>query len=186
MSTSNAIVSGIAGRYALALFELSKDAKALESTEKDLTALGALLVESDDLAQFVGSPLSSRDEQQKAILAVADKAGFTDLTRKFLGTLAANRRLNMVASVIRAFGLLLSQHRGEITAEVTSAIALSDAQLDALQKKLKVALGQDVSINASVDEELLGGLVVQVGSRMIDSSLKTKLENLTVSMKGVQ
>jgi len=186
VTSHKAIVSGISGRYAVALFELSLESNALEATESDLSTLKAMLDESADLRDLVASPLYSRDQQSNAIEAVAKEAKLSDLSIKFLGTLAANRRLSALASIIAAFEKLLAHHRGEVRAEVTSARKLTKKQLGDLEKKLKTAVGQDITIDAVVDENLLGGLTVKVGSRMVDDSLKTKLDNLAIAMKGVQ
>ncbi|NVJ70359.1 MAG: F0F1 ATP synthase subunit delta [Alphaproteobacteria bacterium] len=186
MTSHKAIVSGISGRYAVALFELALESKALEAVESDLSTLKAMLDESADLRDLVASPLFSREQQSSAIDAVAKAAKLGDLTVKFLGVLAANRRLGALVSTIAAFEKLTAHHRGEVRASVTSARKLTKKQLGDLEKKLKLAVGHDVIIDASVDESLLGGLTVKVGSRMIDDSLKTKLDNLAIAMKGVQ
>ena len=164
MTSHKAIVSGISGRYAIALFELATESKALDAVESDLSKLKALLEENADMRELVSSPLYSREQQSKGVAGVAKAAGLGDLTTKFLGVLAANRRLSALGAVISAFDKLLAHHRGEV----------------------KSAVGHDVAIDASVDESLLGGLTVQVGSRMVDDSLKTKLNNLAIAMKGVQ
>ncbi|TNE61126.1 MAG: F0F1 ATP synthase subunit delta [Alphaproteobacteria bacterium] len=186
MTSHKAIVSGISGRYAVALFDLAVEEKALEAVESDLAKLKAMLGDSADLRTLVGSPLYSREQQSKGITKVAEAAALSALTNKFLGVLAANRRLGNLPAILADFDKLLSHHRGEVTADVVSARALTKKQLGDLEKKLKSAVGRDVAINASVDESLLGGLRVQVGSRMVDSSLKTKLDNLAIAMKGVQ
>ena len=186
MTSHKAIVSGISGRYAVALFELALESAALKAVESDLTTIKAMLDESADLRDLVASPLYSRDQQSKAIASVADAAKLSEITVKFLGVLAANRRLGALGSTISAFEALLSHHRGEVKANVVSAHVLSKKQLADLEAKLKLAVGRDVTIDASVDESLLGGLTVQVGSRMVDDSLKTKLDNLAIAMKGVQ
>jgi len=186
VSSHKAIVSGISGRYAVALFELALEDKALEAIESDMVGMKAQLLESADLQLLVASPLYSRDDQLTGVTAVAEAAKMSALTVKFLGVLAANRRLDALAAIINAFEMLVAYHRGEVSAEVVSAQALSDSQLKALKKQLKAAVGRDVTIDASVDETLLGGLRVKVGSRMVDSSLKTKLDNLAIAMKGVQ
>lgn len=185
LSSNKAIVSGIAGRYARALFDLANESKALEKVESDLSQLSTVLDESADMRSFVDSPVYGRAEQTSAVLAVAKAAKLGDLATKFLGVLAANRRLNILSSVIAGFGQFMSHHRGEVTAQVTSADELSDAQLKELKKELMASVGHDVTIDAVVDESLLGGLVVKVGSLMVDSSLKTKLDNLAIAMKGV-
>ncbi len=186
MTSHKAIVSGISGRYAVALFELALETKALKTVESDLTDLKGLLSESADLRELVTSPLFSRDDQLKGVTKVAEAAGLSDLTVKFLGVLAANRRLDILGAAVEDFEKLLAHHRGEVSAEVTSAHDLTKAQITELTKQLKAAVGRDVTIDASVDETLLGGLRVKVGSRMVDSSLKTKLDNLAIAMKGVQ
>lgn len=186
MTSHKAIVSGISGRYAVALFELALENKALKAVESDLANLKELLAESADLRELVSSPLYSRDAQSKGVQGVADAAKLSDLTVKFLGVLAANRRLGAIAAMIGDFEKLVAHHKGEVSAEVVSAHALTKTQLTALKKQLKAAIGRDVAIDASVDETLLGGLRVKVGSRMVDSSLKTKLDNLAIAMKGVQ
>ena len=186
VSSHKAIVSGISGRYAVALFELALENKALPAVEADLVALKALLGESADLRDLVSSPLYSRDDQAKGIAKTAEAMELSSLTVKFLGVLAANRRLSALADIGAAFEKLMAHHKGEVKAEVVSAHALSEKQLTDLKKQMKAAVGRDVDIDASVDETLLGGLRVKVGSRMVDSSLKTKLDNLAIAMKGVQ
>ncbi|WND01430.1 F0F1 ATP synthase subunit delta [Temperatibacter marinus] len=186
MASNKAIVSGISGRYALALFELALEAKALEATESDLVSLSNLYSESADLRDLILSPVYSRDDVAKGVSAVAEKAGLSDLVQKFLGTLAMNGRTNVLENIIRDFGLLMAEHRGEVKAEVISAAELTKTQVNEIKKKLKSAVGQKVEVDARVDESLLGGLIVKVGSQMIDSSIKTKLDNIKVAMKGVQ
>lgn len=186
MTSHKAIVSGISGRYAIALFELAVEGKALPVVEADLAGVKALLADSTDMHAFVTSPIYSREDQFKGINAVASASKFSPLMVQFLGVLAANRRLASLSSIIRAFELLLADHRGEVSASVKSASALTKTQMTALQKSLKAAIGSDVAIDAEIDENLLGGLKIQIGSQMIDSSLKTKLDNLAIAMKGVQ
>ncbi len=178
-------LSGVSGRYALALFDLARDTKQLDAVEGDLSSLEGMIADSDDLAALVTSPLARREEQARAFDAISQAAQLNDLTRRFLGVIIENRRLSSVAEIIENFRQLLSQHRGEVTAEVTSAHKLTAKQVTALQAKLKSMVGHDVRIDSSVDESLLGGLVVKVGSKMIDSSIRTKLTNLQVSMKEV-
>lgn len=186
MASNKAIVSGISGRYALALFELALESKELETTESDLLQLSALYNESADLRDLILSPVYSRDDVASGINAVAAKAKLSKRVQNFLGVLVENGRLNVLVNVIRDFGLLMADHRGELKAEVISAAALTKTQINEIKKKLKSAVGQNVEVDASVDENLLGGLIVKVGSRMIDSSIKTKLDNLAIAMKGVQ
>jgi F-type H+-transporting ATPase subunit delta len=185
VAADTSIASGVAGRYATALFDLAKEADALDSIAQDLQGLKALLNDSDDLSDLVNSPLYSRDQQGAAMDAVLDSAGAQDLTRRFVGVITQNRRLFVIADIIDAYRALLSSHRGEMDAEVISSRPLSDAQLEALRGVLANVLRAKVIVETSVDDTLLGGLVVRVGSRMIDSSLRTKLENMQLAMKGV-
>lgn len=177
-------VSGLAGRYATALYDLADGGKVIDEVAADLAALGRMIDESDDLRRLVQSPVMSRDDQTKAIRALVEKAGMQDLTRKFVGTVAQNRRLFVLRQMISAFHAHLAERRGQATAEVTSATELSDQQLSALNDALKSAMGTSVSVETKVDPGLLGGLVVKVGSRMIDTSLRTKLSQLRLAMKG--
>lgn len=186
VTSQKAIVSGLSGRYALAIFDLAIENNALQAVESDFASLHTMLAESEDFGVLVNSPVITGEEQGQGVAAIADKAGFSPLTAKFLGVLAANRRLTSLKSVMDAFDRLAADHRGEVSASVVSASELTDAQMKSLQKNLKAAIGQDVAIDQMVDESLLGGLKVKVGSRMIDSSLKTKLDNLAIAMKGVQ
>ena len=185
MVAGTSIVTGIAGRYATALFELALDQGAADDIAGDLQGLGALIDGSDDLLRLVRSPVLTRAEQSRAMAAVLEKAGVHVLTRNFVGLIAANRRLFALPGMIRAYQQLLAAHRGEIAGVVISAHPLSNAQLDAVRKQLAQAMGQEVQLESTVDESLIGGLVVRVGSRMIDYSLRTKLQNLKVAMKGV-
>lgn len=175
----------IADRYATALFELADSQKALDAVAGDLKTLKAMIRESADLRRLVDSPVLTRAEMGKAVAALAEAAQFSDLTRNFLGLLAKNRRLFALNGVIAAFLGHLASRRGELAAEVSSAVPLSQSQLDALSSTLKTAFGGDVAVDVTVDPSLLGGLVVKVGSRMVDSSLKTKLQHLKLAMKGV-
>jgi len=175
----------IAERYASALYELADESKALDQVAADLKAIRAMMASSADLMRLIRSPVLGRSEQAKAVSALADKAGFSGLTGRFLGTLASNRRLFALASVIDAFLAELARRRGEATADVTSAVALTPAQTQALEEALKSVVGSKVSVDLKVDQSLIGGLVVRVGSRMIDTSLATKLRRLRLAMKGV-
>ena len=175
----------IADRYATALFELAESQKALDKVAGDLKALKAMLRESADLRRLVGSPVLSRADQGKAMAAVATDAKFNALTVNFLGLAAKNRRLFALEGIIDAYLGRLAAQRGEIAAKVASAVPLSKAQLDTLTDTLKKAFGGEVAVDVAVDPSLLGGLVVKVGSRMVDSSLKTKLQHLKLAMKGV-
>lgn len=185
VATDDTIVEGMAGRYASALFDLAKDASQVKEVEADLTKFQALLDESDDLRRMVRSPVISSDDQSHAIEAIVSKAGIGGLAANFLKLIAANRRLFAAADMIKGFHALAARDRGEVSAQVTSAIPLTDAQIDELKAALKASIGKDLTLSTSVDPALLGGLIVKVGSRMIDSSLKTKLQNLKVSLNGV-
>lgn len=185
MSAENTIVSGIAGRYATALFDLASEAKQIDAVAADMATIKTSLEESADLARLVRSPLVSRDDQARAMAAVLEKLGVSDLVRRFVGTVAQNRRLFALSDMIEDFGKLLAAERGEVIAKVTSAKKLTAKQLEALNKELKAAIGSDVAVEATVDEEIIGGLVVKVGSRMVDNSIRTKLQNLKFAMKGV-
>jgi F-type H+-transporting ATPase subunit delta len=176
-------VSGVAGRYATALFDLARDEKSIDSVKADLDKFAALLADSPDLVRLVRSPVFTADAQGKALAAVLAKAGIGGITAKFLQVLIANRRLFAVDDVIRAFRTLVAKFRGEATAEVTVAEQLSDKNLDALKAALKSVSGKDVDLNVKVDPSIIGGLVVKLGSRMVDSSLRTKLNSIKHAMK---
>jgi len=176
-------VSGVSGRYATALFELARDEKSVDAVKADLDTFAALLNESPDLARLVRSPVFTADDQRKALGAVLAKAGITGITANFLNVLTANRRLFAVSDVIRAFGALVARFKGEATADVTVAEPLSDNNLDALKSALKSVTGKDVALNVKVDPSIIGGLVVKLGSRMVDSSLRTKLNSIKHAMK---
>ncbi len=186
MAGDDSIVSGAAGRYATALFDLAKDEGALDAVAADLNRFDGMLAESKDLERLVRSPVFSADDQGRALTSLLSKAGMSPLAVNFFKLLAANRRLFVVRDVIKGFRALLARERGEVTAEVTSAHALSDQQLSELKSALKATAGREVRVETSVDPSILGGLVVKLGSRMIDSSLKTKLNNLKFAMKEVR
>lgn len=177
-------MTGVAERYASALFDLAKEQGTHVQVEQDLVKFKALLDESDDLRHLVTSPVFPADVQGKAIAAVAAKAGIGGLAANFLRVLASNRRLFAAADMVKAYRQIAARARGEVSADVSSAQPLSDAQLQALKDQLKSSVGKDVTISAKVDPTLLGGLVVKVGSKMIDSSLRTKLDQLKFAMKG--
>jgi F-type H+-transporting ATPase subunit delta len=179
-------VSGLAERYALALFDLADECKALDQVADDLRGLRGLLRDSAALARLIRSPVLSRAEQAKAIAAVAQAAGLSPLTRNFLGLLAQNRRLFALPEMIQSFLRQLAERRGEVTARVRAAQPLSAEQHAAIDERLRKAVGRKVAIDVEVDPSLLGGLVIKVGSRMIDASLKSKLHRLQLQMKGVQ
>lgn len=175
----------MAGRYAAALFALAKDQQQLPQVETDLKTFQRALDESEDLRRLVRSPVISADDQAKALGAILQKAGISGLTVSFFSVIARNRRLFAVADMLKDFRTLLARERGEVSADVASAHALTPEQLNALKDALRAQVGKDVQMNTRVDPNLLGGLIVKVGSRMIDSSLRTKLNNLRVAMKGI-
>jgi F-type H+-transporting ATPase subunit delta len=185
VSNNQTSSAGVSGRYAIAVFDLAVERGVLNQVERDLAGLGRLIEESADLQRLLGSPIFGREEQAAAIAAVADKAELSDLTKGFLGLVAQNRRSGQLASIISAFAALAAERRGELTGHVVSASPLDEAQARALESSLADAMGQQVKLQTSVDDSLIGGLTVQVGSRMVDSSLRTKIRNLEVVMKGV-
>jgi F-type H+-transporting ATPase subunit delta len=174
----------LAGRYAVALFELAQEQDELDRVAGDLHRLREMLAESADLARLIRSPVLSRDDQARALTALGQRAEFAPLTRQFLALLAHNRRLFALPEVIAAYDRLLAEQRGEVGAEVVSAVALSPEQLESVRQQLAAAVGQTVKLSTTVDRGLLGGLVVRVGSRMIDASIRTKLQQLERAMKG--
>lgn len=175
----------IAERYAAALFDLAEQQGALDQVANDLKAMRAMMADSADLRRLIGSPVMTRQELQQGIGAIAERAGFADLTRRFLGLVAANRRLFVLSGMIRAFLKRLADRRGEITAHVKAASPLTDRQQADLTAALRSAMGGSVTVDVDVEPGLLGGLIVQVGSRMVDNSLRTKLQQLKLVMKGV-
>jgi F-type H+-transporting ATPase subunit delta len=178
------IQASLAGRYAVALFELARDAKAIETAEQSLVRVRDAIAGSPDFRRLTSSPLVSRDDAMRAVDAVAGTIGVDSTTKNFLGVLARNRRLGQLPAIVRAFRLLASRHRGETTAEVTSAHPLDEGQVIELKHQLRHRLGRDVNVDLQVDPELLGGLVVRIGSQMIDSSIRTRLNTLANAMKG--
>lgn len=172
----------VARRYAAALLDMAEESKAVEQVERDLLELQSMLQSSDDLKTMVASPLVNRGQQTATVAALADQAKFHKLTANFLGVLAQNRRLPVLNDVIEAFRIELTRRRGEVLAQVQSAVALSPAQTKALQEQLSKAMGTNVTLNVEVRKELLGGMIVTVGSRMIDDSVKRKLEKLQRAM----
>lgn len=184
MENSGGIQASLGGRYAVALFELARDSKSLDTVAESLSALKAAVAESADLKALITSPVIARDAAAKTVAAVAGSMGLDPLTTKFLGVLAQNRRLAQLPAVIRAYETLLSNHKGEARAEVTSAHPLTKTQITALSKSLKARVGRNVAVDAKVDPAILGGLVVKIGSQMIDSSIRTRLNSLAQAMKG--
>jgi F-type H+-transporting ATPase subunit delta len=178
------IISGMAGRYATALFELALDNKAVDSLKKDLDQFDALITESADLSRLVRSPAFGADEQLKALSAILANADIKGLAANFLKAITANRRLFAVRDIIRAFRALVARHKGEVTAQVTVAEKLSDNSLEALKSALKsVTGGKEIDLDVKIDPSIIGGLIVKVGSRMVDSSLRTKLNSIKFAMK---
>jgi F-type H+-transporting ATPase subunit delta len=184
VENSGGIQASLAGRYATALFELARDERKLDAVGASLAGLSAALAESKELQALISSPLVSREDALKAVRATAEAMKLDPIAANFLGVLAQNRRLGQLPNVIRAFNLLAARHRGEITAEVVSARPLDDGQVAALKDNLKARLGRDVAVDLGVDPAILGGLVVKVGSQMIDGSIRTKLNTLALAMKG--
>lgn len=184
METSGGIRASLAGRYAYALFELAQEQSALAAVEGSLTKVRDALAESSDLRTLIESPSLSRDAAGGAIARVGETLDVDDLTSKFLGTLAANRRLDQLPGILSAFGTLVSDHRGVVEAHVSSAHALTDAQMTALTSKLRSRAGRDVVVNSTIDPTLLGGMVVRMGSELIDGSIRTRLNSFAQAMKG--
>ena len=184
MDNSGGIRASLAGRYASALFDLARDQRQIESVGKSLDALAQALLDSKDFHELVTSPLVSRGEAGKAFAALAPQFGVDAITANFLGVLARNGRKGQLRSVIRAFRRLAAEHRGEVTADVITARPLNDDQVGALKQQLRARAGRDVTIDASVDPEILGGIVVKLGSQQIDASIRTKLNRLAQAMKG--
>lgn len=176
--------ASLAGRYARALFDLAVEGKTLSTVEASVARIGEALGSSDALGALVHSPVVSRSDATRAIAATAGALGLDALTTKFLGVLATNRRLAKLGDIVGAFASLTAAHRGEMSADVTSAHPLSDAQIVALGASLKTRLGRDVTVKLIVDPAILGGLVVKVGSRLVDSSIRTRLNTLAIAMKG--
>jgi F-type H+-transporting ATPase subunit delta len=181
---SGGIQASLAGRYALALFELARDEKQIETVSASLATLRSALEGSEDLRTLISSPLIAREDQARAIGAVVGSLGIDRLTSNFVGVLANNRRLAQLPKVIRNYNLLVARHRGEITAEVTSARPLDEEQVGAIKQNLRSRVGRDINVDLSVDPAILGGLVVKIGSQMIDGSIRTKLNTLAQAMKG--
>lgn len=178
-------VSGLAERYAAALFELADERRQLDAVAEDLRQLRRMLGESADLNRLLRSPILAREEQRKAVAALAERAGMSPLVRDFLGVVAGNRRLFAVPAMIEAYLKKLADRRGEVTAEVTTAQPLSEQQLTSLGEQLRRSVGRRVAVEVRVDPRLIAGLVVKVGSRMIDASLSSKLRRLQLAMKGI-
>ncbi len=184
MATTDQSLSGVPGRYASALFELAREQKAIPATAKGLSSFATMVEGSKELQSLMNSPVFKVEAQLAAVESIAGKAKINGLALNFLKLMSKNRRLAAVPAAIRAFNTLVAKDRGEVTGEVTSAEKLSAKQLADLKVALKSAIGSDVALTTKVDPSILGGLIVKVGSRMLDNSLLTKLQNLKVSMKG--
>ena len=183
MAAEDQPVSGVAGRYAMALFELARDEKSVDAVKADLDKFDAMLAESQDLNRLVRSPVFTSDVQGKALSAVLAQAGITGIAANFLKLLTANRRLFIIRDAITSFRALVAKFKGEAAADVTVAEPLNDKNLDSLKAALKSVTGKDVVLNVKVDPSIIGGLIVKLGSRMVDSSLRTKLNSIKHAMK---
>lgn len=184
VASTDQTVSGVPGRYASALFELASEEKSAEKVGQQLAQFGAAIDASEELQHIVASPVFKAEDQMAAITGIAARLGITGVALNFLKLAAANRRLSALPGMIKAYATLLATSKGELAGEAISAEPLTDAQLKDLKAALKGALGQDVALSTRVDASILGGLIVKVGSRMMDNSLKTKLQNLKIAMKG--
>ncbi len=185
VSATASITAGASGRYAIALFEIAKEAKSLAAVEADLDSLQGALDSSADLRDVVSSPLLSREDQGKAMRALTDKMGLGADAANTVALMAENRRLYVLPEMISQVKALAADDRGEVSAEVTAAKALTEKQSTALAAALKKSVGKDVNVNVTVDKDIIGGLIVKVGSAMVDSSLRSKLNNLQNAMKEV-
>ena len=184
MAGKDSIIPGMAGRYGNALFELARDSKAVDAVKADLDRFDALIADNSDLNRMVRSPVFGADEQLRALAAILDKAGIKGLAANFLRVITTNRRLFAVRDMIRAYRMLAARQKGEVIAEVTVAEPLSDKNIGALKDALKsVTGGKDIDLDMNVDPAIIGGLIVKVGSRMVDSSLRTKLNAIKIAMK---
>ena len=183
MAGEGAIVSGMAGRYATALFELAREQNAIDTVKVNLDRFDALVAEIADLARLLRSPVLSADEQGRALSGVLDKVGIDGLAANFLRLVATNRRLFAALDMVKAYQALVAKHKGEVTAEVTVAEKPSEAHLAAIKDALRAVTKKDVQVDVKVDPAIIGGLVVKLGSRMVDSSLRTKLNAIKLAMK---
>jgi F-type H+-transporting ATPase subunit delta len=185
VSEPAAISSGIAARYAIAIFELAKENGSLDRLEENTDDLAVAMRDSDDLRALIASPVLGREAQRAAITAIADKMDLAPELRNGLAVMTTKRRLFVLPQLLTQLDALIADEKGEVTAEVVSAKALTKAQSDKLSKTLKAKVGRDVKLNATVDENLIGGLVVKVGSKMIDTSIRSRLDSLQNAMKEV-
>ncbi|MDA1099517.1 MAG: F0F1 ATP synthase subunit delta [Proteobacteria bacterium] len=186
MSAEASVVSGIAGRYATALFEIARDSGALDEVAADVADLGGMIEQSDDLDRLLRSPVIAAEDQSRGMAALLEKAGASKVVCNFVAVVAQNRRLFALRDMIRAFRAMLAAHRGEVVAEVTSAHSLNDGQLAKIKAELAAAMKTEVQVETAVNESILGGMIVKIGSRMVDSSLRTKIQNLRFAMRGVE
>lgn len=184
MASEKAHQTGLAGRYANAVFALAQEQQAIDRVSDDFAAFKNLIEKSPDLALLVHSPLLSREDQTRALKPILEKTGAGALTTKFILLLAQKRRLYVLTAIIAAYNRQVARLKGEVEAEITSARALSGSETEALKAMLKSKLGREPRLNAKTDPTLLGGLVVKVGSRMIDSSIRTKLAGIRAAMRG--
>ena len=185
MATDDTSVGGLAGRYASALLELAEANNELDRVADDLRGLKTVLDESEDLRRLIRNPVFTRDQQAGAMAAILAKAGVSDLSRRFVMVVAQNRRLFALPQIITAYLNVLAKRRGEVRADVTAAQELSEAQQGRLLESLRASVGSKVQVDVKVDPSLIGGMIVKVGSRMVDTSLRTKLQKLQLAMKGV-
>ena len=184
MELSAGIQASLAGRYAAALFDLASEAGTVSAVESDLERLDQALRESTELRTMIRNPEISREQIGRVMVGMGDYLGLSGLTRNFIGVLAQNRRVAELPAMIRAFSAIAAAQRGEVTAEVVTAHPLSDHQLFELEQKLRAREGRNVRLRTSVDADLLGGLVVTIGSRRVDSSIRTRLNSLAQAMKA--
>lgn len=185
MASKSSGMGGVADRYAGAVYDMASEANVIDAVAEDLRGLNNLLSESKDLRRLVQSPLIDRADQTKAMLAVLDQAGVNDLTRRFVGVVGQHRRLSGLTEIIAGFLAILARKRGEETVHVTSAVPLNEEQQEALNASLREGVGSKIVVETKVDPDLIGGLIIRVGSRMIDSSIRTKLQKMRLAMKGV-
>ena len=186
MSAEASVLSGIAGRYATALFEFARDRDALDEVAAEFVDLGKMIESSDDLGHLLSSPVIAVNDQGRGMAALIKNAGGSEIIQNFVGVVGQNRRLFALKDIINAFQTLVAEHRGEIVAEITSAQKLNDDQLAKIKSELIDAMKTDVQIETSINESILGGLIVKIGSQMVDSSLRTKIQNLRLTMRGAE
>ena len=184
VTTSFSPVSSVAKRYAGSLLEMAQDKKSVEKIEKDMETLKAMLLGSQDLSHTMVNPLVSKDQKKAVLLELAKKAKMQKLTANFLGVVSDSGRADSLQEIVRAFEVLLRESRGQVDASIQSAVALTPAQTKKLQEELSKSMGSTVALNVSVDKDLLGGMIVTVGSQMIDDSVRRKLERLQMRMSA--